>query len=70
MKVTGKKTKVIFDYFVKHKRITQLDAWRLCSYSRLAALINKWRNNGMKITTTIVFDKNGVNYAIYKLIKL
>ena len=47
--------------------ITALQSLQLYGLQRLASLVNKMRNSGIEITTTMVEEPDGTRYAKYYL---
>lgn len=51
------------------RSLTHLQAIRLYSHSRLASCVNRLRNEGYDIKTTIIYNLLGEGYAQYHLPK-
>ena len=62
------KTTMILEYMGVHRGITQMDAYRLCNATRLAAVIADLKKRGYKIET-VYHEGRGRGYAEYRLIE-
>lgn len=63
------KTQQIFNYMREHDGITQLDAYELCTATRLGAVIADFKKHGHKIETIYHPMQHGGRYAEYSLNK-
>lgn len=59
----------ILSHFQSGRTLTHLQALRLYSHSRLASCVNRLRNEGYDIKTTIIYNLLSEGYAQYHLPK-
>lgn len=61
------KIEMVLDFMRTHEGITQMDAYKLCYATRLAAIISLLKNRGYRIDTIYHKTKHGRGYAEYRL---
>lgn len=67
--MTNTKIDMVLDFMRTHEGITQMDAYKLCYATRLAAIIALLKNRGYVIDTVYHKAKRGRGYAEYRLVK-
>ena len=60
-------TTIVMNHLNTYKSISALEAQSNYSIWRLAAVVNRLRNRGMSLHTTMKTAPNGAKYAEYKL---